>query len=62
MIQGMQLALMSNNRPGWKKNLRGTNAVAYFVNDEEISKYNLDARGQCYKTFYDRKLQIFLIS
>ncbi len=32
------------------------------VNYDHENFYNICIRGQCYRTFYDRKLQIFLIS
>ncbi len=38
------------------KTLPATNTLAYFTVESTTKKINVDVRGQCYKTFYRRKL------
>ncbi len=43
----------------------GTNAITYLVSSSEKKEkkfYNIDSWCQSYKTFYGRKLQLFIIS
>ncbi len=44
------------------KGLPGTSTQAYYENYGCKKFYNIDACGQCYKTFYGHKIRIFVIS
>jgi hypothetical protein len=47
------------------KGLQGTNTLAYYkksVNHSHKKFYSTGPWGQCYKTFYGRKLRLFIIS
>ncbi len=52
---GYALTLLSNLRLDWK-GLPGTKTTAYYEYSE------ITARGQGYKTFYNLKLRLFVLS
>jgi hypothetical protein len=66
--EGRALALSTNIRLGWKlgwQGLQETNVLAYSENSQISDKkkvYEINTRGPFYKTFYGRKLRLFIIS
>ena len=61
---GKLLVLPTNVRLDWKVIARYKNStlLGLIISDEEKCFISIDTRGQCYKTFYGRKLQLFIIS
>ncbi len=61
---GKLLVLPANVRLDWKVIARYKHSSLFglvFCNEEK-KFYNIDAKGQYYKTFFGRNLQIFVIS
>ncbi len=51
--------------PKLKKKSRDKHSSLFWQSDndeDESGLHNVDTTGQCYKTFYNRKLQLFIIS
>jgi hypothetical protein len=58
---GLALALPSNSKTGLERVSKDkpNSLLGLPVNDEGKKFYNIDPRGQCYKTLFVRDLQIF---
>ncbi len=59
---GKLLALPTNNRLGWKGTMdKRSSVLRKFEKYRQKRFYNIGFRGQCYKTFYDCILLMFVI-
>ncbi len=62
-LKAYTYASFVNNRQARKvfQGPKHSSLLCLFVSGEETKLYNIDTKAQCYKTFYLRNLQMFLI-